>query len=224
MAENGIVHRTHRVLQFAITMLTGILAGFLISHSVMLGRYFTWLIESGNYQVFADTFSVFRETTRANVHYNLFLWVSFIVGIIWTIFCFIIKKKRIIALIAGLSSFWVACVFFASGFSDAEEAVAKGIADEAVRQFFVSWNIPMHISFTIFNTFCFFLLLLSVCRQFRRNTSLSAEEQLAHRRPTKRVADWAKRGRKVSTLFQVSCHNIKQSCKSAQPLAQTVGR
>jgi hypothetical protein len=176
VAENGIVHRIHRVLWFAITMLTGILAGFLTSHSVMLGRYFTWLIESGNYQVFTDTFSVFREATRANVHYNLFLWASLIAGIIWTIFCFITNKNRIIALIAGLSSFWLACVFFASGFSDAEEAVAKGIADEAVRQFFVSWNIPMHISFAIFYAFCFFLLLLSGCRQFRRHISLSAEE------------------------------------------------
>jgi len=133
MAENGFIQWMQRVLWFAITILTGILAGFLTSHSVMLGRYFTWLIESGNYQVFTDTFSVFRAATHANVHYNLFLWVSFIVGIIWTIFCFMARKDRVVALIAGLSSFWVACIFFASGFSDAEEAVAMGIADEAVR-------------------------------------------------------------------------------------------
>jgi hypothetical protein len=170
-----IIHRIHWVLWFAITILTGILAGFLTSHSVMLGRYFTWLIESGNYQVFTDTFSVFRETTRANVHYNLFLWVSLIIGILWAIFCFVVKKNRIIALIAGLSSFWVGCVFFASGFSDAEEAVAMGMADEAVRQFFVSWNIPLHISFAAFYTLCFILLLLSGCKEIRPNTSMSVE-------------------------------------------------
>lgn len=167
MADRGLVRRIHRVLWFTITMLTGILAGFLTSHSVMLGRYFTWLIESDNYQVFTDTFSVFREATHANIHYNLFLWLSLIIGIIWLIFCFIVKKDRIVALIAGLSSFWVGSVFFASGFSDAEAAVAMGIADEAVMQFFVSWNIPMHISFAIFYTFCFFLLLLSGCRETR---------------------------------------------------------
>ncbi|MGB2954492.1 MAG: hypothetical protein WBB64_00845 [Anaerolineales bacterium] len=169
------IHRIHRVFWFAITMLTGILAGFLISHSVMLGRYFTWLIESGNYQVFTDTFSVFREATHANVHYNLFLWVSFIIGILWTILCFIIKKSRGIALIAGLSSFWVSCVFFASNFSDAEEAVASGVADEAVRQFFVSWNLPLHISFAAFYTLCFFLLLLSGIKEIRPKTSLPVE-------------------------------------------------
>ena len=161
VANREIIDQIHWVLWFAITMLTGILAGFLTSHSVMLGRFFTWLIESDNYQVFIDTFSVFREATRANIHYNLFLWGSLIIGIIWTILCFIVKKSRIIAIIAGLSSFWVGFIFFASGFADAEEAVAMGVADEAVRQFFVSWNIPLHTSFAVFYTLCFFLLLLS---------------------------------------------------------------
>jgi hypothetical protein len=175
MPDEGILYKIHWVLWFAITMLTGILAGFLTSHSVVLGRYFTWLIESENYQVFTNTFSVFREATHANVHYNLFLWVSFLIGIIWTIFCFIVKKNRIIALIAGLSTVWVGCVFFASGFSEAEEAVAMGVADEAVRQFFVSWNIPMHLSFAVFYTICFFLLLLSGSKEILPNTTSSME-------------------------------------------------
>jgi hypothetical protein len=175
MDDRKIIRWIHRVLWFAITMLTGILAGFLTSHSVMLGRYFTWLIESGNYHVFIDTFSVFRQATHAHVHYNLFLWASFVTGITWTIFCFIVKKNRIIALIAGLSTFWVGCVFFASGFSAAEEAVSTGMADETVRQFFVSWNIPMHTSFAAFYTLCFFLLLLSGFRGNRPASSLSVE-------------------------------------------------
>jgi hypothetical protein len=169
MADSKIFQRIHLVFWFAVTILTGILAGFLTSHSVMLGRYFTWLIESGHYRVFTDTFSVFREATHANVYYNLFLWVSLIVGFIWTAFCFIAKKNRIIALIAGLSSLWVGFVFFSSGFSDAEEAVAKGVADEAVREFFVSWNIPMHTSFAIFYFLCFLLLLLSRCNEIRES-------------------------------------------------------
>ena len=175
MPEREIVHRIHRYLWFAITMVTGILAGFLTSHSVMLGRYFTWLIESDNYQVFTDSFSVFREATHANVHYNLIFWVSLVIGILWTIFCFILRKDRIIALIAGLSSFWVSCVFFASGFSDAEEAVAMGLADDAVRQFFVSWNLPMHMSFAVFYALCTFLLLLAGCGEIRPKAGVPSE-------------------------------------------------
>jgi len=165
MTEKNILFRIYRVLWVAITMLTGILSGFLLSHSVMLGRYFTWLIESGNNHVFTDTFSVFREATGANVHYNMFLWISLLVGITWAVFCFIVKKSRIVACIAGLSSLWVGFVFFASNFSTAEAAVATGTADEAVRQFFVAMNLPLHISFAVFYTICFFLLILAGIRQ-----------------------------------------------------------
>ena len=170
MINKQIIHNIYWVLWFLITMLTGILAGFLISHSVMLGRYFTWLIESKNYNVFIDTFSVFRNSTHANIHYNIFLWASYIIGIIWTIFCFVVRKNRIIALIAGLSTLWVGFVFFASGFSAAEEAVCTGTAGEALRNFFVLWNVPMHTSFALFYTLCFFLLLIS---GFRSNKTSS---------------------------------------------------
>ncbi|MBN2040451.1 MAG: hypothetical protein JW864_10435 [Spirochaetes bacterium] len=161
MTDKNYYHKIHLLLWFAITMLTGILSGFLISHSVMLGRYFTWLIESGNYNVFVDTFSVFREVSNANLHYNLVLWASLIVGILWTIFCFILRKNRIVSAIAGLSSFWVGSVFFASGFASAEEAVCTGTANELVRNFFVNLNIPLHISFAAFYSICFLLLLIS---------------------------------------------------------------
>ena len=175
MADREIIHRVHRILWFAVTMVTGILAGFLTSHSVMLGRYFTWLIESGNYQVFRDTFSVFRQATHANVYYNLFLWISLAIGIIYTVVSFILRKSRLTAVIAGFSSFWTGVVFFVSGFSDAEAAVASGVADEAVRQFFVSWNVPMHTSFAIFYILCLFLLLLSGFKAVHPDKNLSAE-------------------------------------------------
>jgi hypothetical protein len=167
MTDSVALRRVYWILWFAVTMLTGILAGFLLSHSIMLGRYFTWLIESGNSRVFADTFSVFRAATRANVHYNLVLWISLAIGVVWTLICFIIRKSRVVAVIAGLCSFWVGSVFFASDFAAAEQAVATGVANQAVQQFFVSWNIPMHVSFAAFYTVCFFLLLLSGFRERR---------------------------------------------------------
>lgn len=168
MSDKMIIRRLYWVLWFAVTVLTGILSGFLVSHSVMLGRFFTWLIKSGNNQVFVDTFSVFREATHANVHYNLFLWASLVVGVAWTVVCFILRKTRIVAVIAGLSSFWVGSVFFASGFAAAEEAVATGTAPETVRHFFVSWNIPLHASFAVFYTICLLVLLLAGFREERK--------------------------------------------------------
>lgn len=167
MAERRLALRAHRILWYAVTLLTGILAGFLASHSVMLGRYFTWLIRSDHYRVFTDFFAPFRQATGANVHYNLFLWASLVVGALWTASCFVVRRDRVVASIAGMSSLWVGAVFFASGFSDAEEAVATGLADPAVREFFVAWNLPMHTSFAAFYTACFLLLLLCGRREHR---------------------------------------------------------
>jgi hypothetical protein len=161
MSTKTSLLRIHRGLWVMVTMITGILAGFLTSHSVLLGRYFTWLIDSGNYRVFKDTFALFREASHANVHYNLFLWASLIIGTAWAVVCILARKERIVALIAGLSSFWVGSVFFASGFAAAEEAVCTGAADAAVQQFYATWNLPLHTSFAIFYTVCFCWLLLS---------------------------------------------------------------
>ncbi|MBN1437917.1 MAG: hypothetical protein JW929_00785 [Anaerolineales bacterium] len=168
MKNKAIFSRIHWISWLFVTMITGILAGFLTSHSVLLGRYFTWILESGDYGVFTDSFALFREASQANVHYNYFLWASLVLGIFWTIFSFLVRKDRIVALSAGLSSFWVGCVFFASGFATAEEAVCSGTADAAARQFFVSWNLPMHASFAVFYTLCFLLLLIVGCKCGRK--------------------------------------------------------
>ncbi|MBN2556484.1 MAG: hypothetical protein JXA97_11140 [Anaerolineales bacterium] len=164
MHAKSFAHSIQRGLWVLTTLLTALLAGFLTSHSVMLGRYFTWIIQTGHYPIFAETFPLFRAASQANVHYNLFLYASIIIGILWTVSCFIVRKDRVVALIAGLSTFWVGGAFFASGFSEAEEAVSTGAADAAVQQFFVSLNLPLHTSFAVFYTICFLLLLWAGCR------------------------------------------------------------
>lgn len=161
MKRNELLTKINWYFWFASTVITGIMAGFLLSHSVMLGRFFSWTIQSGNNQIFASVFAHFREESRANIHYNLFIWISLLIGILWTASSFVVKKNRIAALVAGLSSFWVGAVFFSSGFSKAEEAVMTGRADELTQKFFVAWNLPLHTTFAVFYLFCFILLLLT---------------------------------------------------------------
>jgi len=164
-----VMTRIQRVLWYATTLSTGILTGFLVSHSVMLGRFFTWLIKADRYDVFEESFSVFRLSSHANVHYNLFLVVALVIGVLYAAISLILRKDRPTALLAGLSTLWVSCVFFISRFSDAEAAVASGVADQSVRDFFVAWNLPMHSSFAIFYAVCFLLLLRSGMRQAVRD-------------------------------------------------------
>ena len=149
------------VFWFLVTISIGILAGFLTSHSIMLGRFFSWLLENNHNVVFTDYFSVFRAETNANVYYNLFLWFGLIAGIGFTIMCFIKKKTRIVALIAGMSTFWVSVMFFNWDFSKIEEAVSTGAADAATIEKFLSWNLPIHTSFACLYIVSFIILLIA---------------------------------------------------------------
>lgn len=144
------------------TMLTGIMAGFMISHSVMLGRFFTWYVESDNVELLRQTFTVFRETSSPppQLVYNVPLYLAFLSGVIWTVLAFVLKRDRIVATIAGLSTFWVGNVFFISELNKAEEAVLSGSADATMTQYFAAINLPIHICFAAIYVVSLFLLLL----------------------------------------------------------------
>jgi len=167
MSKN-IIYKLYWVFWCSTTMLTGILAGFLISQSIMLGRFFTWFIESGNMDLLRNTYTVFREANSPQILYNSFLYLGFISGTLWTILSFINKKDRIISATAGLSTFWVAIIFRISNFDYLEEMVMSGMADERMAQQFVSLNVPIHTSFAIIYTISFFLLLILVLKRMEK--------------------------------------------------------
>jgi hypothetical protein len=142
------------------TILTGILAGYMVSHSIMLGRFFNWFIESGNEDLLHQTYTVFREASNAHVVYDIPLYLALVSGIIWVVLAFILRRDRIIAVIAGLSTLWVSNIFFISDLDEAEDAVLTGIADARLTQLYSSLNLPVHTIFAVIYVVSLFLLLL----------------------------------------------------------------
>jgi len=128
--NKNIINKLYWILWCSTTIFTGILAGFMISHILQLGRFFTWLIESGNQDLLHQTFTIFRQTNRIqDMSYDSFLYLSLVSGIIWIVLAFILKKERVIAIIAGLSTLWTGLIFNISDIDEAEEAVLSGTAD-----------------------------------------------------------------------------------------------
>ena len=142
------------------TILTGILAGFLLSHSVMLGRFFQWFVESGNENLLHQTYTVFREASNPHIAYYTPVYLAFISGIVWTVYAFIAKRDRIIAVTAGLSTVWVGVIFSISDLDKAEEAVLTATADPSLTQLYTSINLPLHTLFAAMYVVSLFLLLL----------------------------------------------------------------
>ena len=146
---------------FATTILSGILSGFMISHILQLGRFFTWCAETG---VSLSNFTAFRIGNRPYDRiYDTFLLAHLIIGIIWSILAFASKRdriERIIAIIAGLATVWVSIIFIFSGTGEAEEAFLSGTADASMTQYFALVNLPVHTAFAIIYFASFFLLLI----------------------------------------------------------------
>jgi hypothetical protein len=147
--ESNSLERAYRLLWGAATVTVGILAGFMTSHSVMLGRFFTWYVESGNMDLLRATYSAFRLESSPQLLYNLFLYLGLVAGLAWAVLAFIVKRHRVAALLAGLSTLWVGVAFRASGFNELEEAVMTATADPATALRFVQLNVPLHASFAL---------------------------------------------------------------------------
>ena len=166
--NKNIINKLYWILWCSTTIFTGILAGFMISHILQLGRFFTWLIESGNQDLLHQTFTIFRQTNRIqDMSYDSFLYLSLVSGIIWIVLAFILKRERVIAIIAGLSTFWVGLIFSISDIDEAEEAVLSGTADASLTQLFVSINVPVHTCFAVIYTVCFILLLYVALKRIK---------------------------------------------------------
>jgi hypothetical protein len=157
-----------------LTIVTGILAGFMISQSLMLGPFFTWFVESDNTNLMRETYSVYRAGGTFALRYTLYylpLLLSLIFGGIWTVLAFLRKTDRIIAVIAGLSTYWVSALFIGTGFMSVEEATMKGLADDATFQRFASLNVPLHSTFAIIYSVSLVLLLVVAIRRMGISSS-----------------------------------------------------
>jgi len=79
--NKNIINKLYWIFWCSTTMLTGILAGFMISHSIMFGRFFTWFVESGNIDLLRSTYTVFRKAASPQILYNRFILVSAIIRV-----------------------------------------------------------------------------------------------------------------------------------------------
>jgi hypothetical protein len=166
--NKNIITRLYWILWFITTILTGILSGFMISHSLILGGFFTWCIESSNLDLIRKGFSIYRETDNYKLLYLFYyspILISLVSGPAWVVLAFLKKRYRGISLIAGLSTYWVSVIFVGTGFGKVEKAVMKGLADDATRQFFVNFNVPIHTCNAIIYSVSFLLLLFVVLKK-----------------------------------------------------------
>lgn len=150
------------------TMLTGVLSGYMVSHSIMFGRFFNWYIESDNLELLRQTYTTFRAGSDAYKIYDIPILLHLIAGTAFVLLAFVLKRHRIITVLAGLSTGWVGAIFIGMDVGEAEDAVLTSTADSETVQYFLSINIPAHSSFAVIYLASLFLLLLIPMLELRR--------------------------------------------------------
>ena len=132
---------------FFADLLTGIVAGFMLGHALILARCLDWLVLSAS-PALSQAYPAFRRSTGRSgldAYYvlaglqvagtNAFLLVSLVA-----------RRHRVAALVAGVARSLCIVVHYASGFGALEASVlrsASKIPREVVAGF-VRWNVPVH--------------------------------------------------------------------------------
>ncbi len=125
-------------------VLTGAAAGAMTGHTILFGRFLNWMFESGNTEVFKDTYPVFiREKSPQLLFDNLFT-LTILVTTGFNAYLYLSGKVNVFSLLAvGLQWAFVG-VFFGTGFAKVEAELFKNAntSPEMVGAF-LKRNIPL---------------------------------------------------------------------------------
>ncbi|MDC7125264.1 MAG: hypothetical protein PQJ46_06845 [Spirochaetales bacterium] len=140
-----MIKKLHNLFWLLTILLTGILTGFVLSHSLILGPWFTWFVSNPEKTpLLYETYSVFRQNHPPTLYNSIFMLQIFSF-LVFLIFASIRKYRAPLALIAFLISLVVGIIHFGSGFGELEHAVLSGVAkDAASLARYAKWNVPIH--------------------------------------------------------------------------------
>jgi hypothetical protein len=129
------------------TLLTGIVAGFMLGHALILARFLNWQLLSG-VPALSHAYPAFRESAgRAGLNVYYAVAALQVVGTsAFLLVSLIARRQRTAALVAGVAGvLWIA-IHYASGFGALEASVLRGASKipREVAGRFVGWNVPIH--------------------------------------------------------------------------------
>jgi len=143
-----VTDRLYWPIWFCAALLTGIVAGFMLGHALILARFIDWLLLSGTPSL-SQAYAAFRASAgRAGLDgYYAVAGLQVIGTSAFLIVSLAARRHRAAALVAGLAgALWVA-VHYASGFGALEATVVRagGEIPREVAGRFVDWNVPINL-------------------------------------------------------------------------------
>lgn len=133
---------------FVAVALAGVVAGFMLGHALILGRFLDWMLASAAPGLLAQTYPVFRGGAgRAGLDaYYAVGGLQVLSGLAFFAVALAARRHRGAAAVAAVcGAAWV-IVHYASGFAALEARVLRSTTGAAreVTDRFLTWNGPIH--------------------------------------------------------------------------------
>lgn len=108
---------------FLALLSTGIAAGAMTGHALLLGRFLAWFFRSGRTEIFLDTYPVFLRERKPERFFDHLFTIPLIVTAAFSVALFFAGRTYPLALAAlGLQGLFVA-VFLGTGFGTLERKI-----------------------------------------------------------------------------------------------------
>jgi hypothetical protein len=149
MTAARLAERAYWPCWFVSAALTGIVAGFMLGHALILGRFLEWMLAAGPPALLSQTYAVFRAGPgRAGLDaYYAVAGLQALSALAFLLVALAAGRHRTAGVVAGLAGVLWLAVHYGSGFAALEAAVLRSPSavslDLAGR--FTAWNTPIHL-------------------------------------------------------------------------------
>jgi hypothetical protein len=134
----------YQTLRTLNLFLLAMLCGYFVSHSIVLGRFFQWFIDSGNYELLGRTYSVFREQGMPVAPYLAGFLLQFALAVVMALIAWRLRRNTGLALLLVLPLPAMLAVHFLSGYEAVEDVTHLGKATASQLAVYSSLNLTVH--------------------------------------------------------------------------------
>jgi hypothetical protein len=126
---------------------TGLVAGFMLGHALILGRFLEWMLVNDP-RLLAATYPVFARSVEGKgltVFYAI-CGLQVVAALALLALSLIARRHRLGAGVSAMTAVLWPVVHYASGFGAVEAVVLRGVAPVSadVAMSFLAWNTPVH--------------------------------------------------------------------------------
>ncbi|MBI4767578.1 MAG: hypothetical protein HY787_23780 [Deltaproteobacteria bacterium] len=133
---------TESLLWFLAVLTTGLAAGEMLGEFLLLGRFQSWFFETGNSEMFDQTYLLFRRTKRPDRIFNAVYLIAILVGLAYLVFLLFRGRLELLPVLAVVMQWLFLLVFYGSGFARIEHALFEGGSSKDLADKFRSMNVP----------------------------------------------------------------------------------